>query len=246
MVLSTRVKRTTDTKEIARSACPTILRRIEQCFFCCGGVLLLAVMLLKVDAVLAQRLAIAEFATRDVIVENTSDNVDVGEEFGKKQVPDKSLWSAQRRDAFRVAVSDVGMDSDISNAIAMLTIPQLNLGSAVFATADQRALNRGLGHIVGTSLPGGDGNVGIAGHRDSFFRSLKDIERGEDIYLKTHEGRQHYRVSDINIVTPSDVWVLEPTALPALTLVTCYPFYFVGNAPQRFVVTAYRVEGEYQ
>ena len=106
---------------------------------------------------------------------------------------------------------------------------------------DDRTLDRAVGHIEDTAPPGTDGNSGIAGHRDGFFRGLKDIAAGDAIELDTLQGKEVYRVERTWVVEPEDVSVLDPTPTPALTLVTCYPFYFVGSAPQRFIVRAVRV-----
>ena len=92
--------------------------------------------------------------------------------------------------------------------------------------------------IEGTAIPGAEGNAGIAGHRDGFFRGLKDIGPGDVIELDTLKGNESYRVERVWIVDPEDVSVLDPTSTRALTLVTCYPFYYVGSAPQRFIVRA--------
>jgi sortase A len=99
-------------------------------------------------------------------------------------------------------------------------------------------LNRGLGWIEGTSRPGEDGNVGIAGHRDGFFRALQDVGPGDVVELETAGSTRQYRVDSIQIVEPNAVHVLAPTDTAVLTLVTCYPFYHVGPAPQRFIVQA--------
>jgi LPXTG-site transpeptidase (sortase) family protein len=114
------------------------------------------------------------------------------------------------------------------------------------AAGHRRALDRGLGHIRHPALPGADGNSGIAGHRDGFFRGLKDIQPGDTIEVDTLDRKDIYRVERTWIVDPSDVSVLDPTAAPSLTLVTCYPFYFVGSAPQRFIVRAVRVGSHMQ
>ncbi len=106
---------------------------------------------------------------------------------------------------------------------------------------DDRTLDRAVGHIEGTAQPGTDGNSGIAGHRDGFFRGLKDITPGDVIELDTLQGKDVYRVERTWVVNPEDVSVLDPTSTRALTLVTCYPFYFVGSAPRRFIVRAVRV-----
>ena len=103
---------------------------------------------------------------------------------------------------------------------------------------DDHTLDRAVGHIEDTAEPGTDGNSGIAGHRDGFFRGLKDIAPGDAIELETLKGKDVYRVERTWVVNPEDVWVLDPTPTRALTLVTCYPFYYVGSAPQRFIVRA--------
>jgi sortase A len=99
-------------------------------------------------------------------------------------------------------------------------------------------LNRGVGRIAGTSLPGQGGNIGIAGHRDGFFRTLKDIRTGDAIELVTTSGKDIFVVDQIRITNRGDVSVLRPRAKRSLTLVTCYPFYFVGPAPSRYIVEA--------
>jgi sortase A len=122
---------------------------------------------------------------------------------------------------------------------AVLRIPRLGLEVPVLEGNDDLTMNRAAGHIPGTALPGQPGNVAIAGHRDGFFRPLKDIAAGDRIDLDRPGGQvDHYTVQDLRIVQPSDTSALQPTAGPALTLVTCYPFHFVGSAPQRFVVRA--------
>jgi sortase A len=95
-----------------------------------------------------------------------------------------------------------------------------------------------VGHIPGTSVPGESGNVGLAAHRDTFFRRLRDIRPNDEIVVTTPDGIFRYTVETTKVVKPTDVWVLDPTEEPALTLVTCYPFTYVGSAPQRFVVRA--------
>lgn len=126
--------------------------------------------------------------------------------------------------------------------LGVLEIPSVHLRVPVLDGTDSLTLNRGAGRIAGTSRPGEGGNIGIAGHRDSFFRPLKDIKTGDSIRLKTQEGIDTYVVDRLQIVSPREVGVLRAKASPSLTLVTCYPFYFLGNAPKRFVVTAYLTE----
>ena len=153
--------------------------------------------------------------------------------------PDFALWSTQRVFAWRKAVKE-----PFPAPLAVLRIPRLRLAVAVLPGTDDATLDRGLGHIEDTPLPGADGNAGIAGHRDGFFRGLKDIVPGDTIEIDTLDRKETYRVERTWIVDPSDVSVLDPTPSASLTLVTCYPFYFVGSAPQRFIVRAVRVGGE--
>jgi len=103
-------------------------------------------------------------------------------------------------------------------------------------------LNRAVGHIEGTASPGENGNVGIGGHRDSFFRGLKDVVTGDEIEILTQKESTTYVIDQITIVNPSDVSVLAPRSRSSVTLVTCYPFYFIGSAPQRYIVQATLLE----
>ena len=147
--------------------------------------------------------------------------------------PDLELWDEIRIRAWRESLLQQAPDP-----IAVLRIPKIQLEVAVLPGTTEFVLNRAVGHIEDTALPGTDGNAGIAGHRDGFFRGLKDIAIGEAIDLETVDGRTTYRVERIWTVLPQDVWVLDPTPARSLTLVTCYPFYFAGSAPQRYIVRA--------
>lgn len=124
--------------------------------------------------------------------------------------------------------------------IGRIEIPRLGVSTVIRAGTDARTLRLAVGHVSGTALPGEDGNVGLAGHRDTFFRRLKDIEPGDEIRVVTPYGSYMYRVERTDVVEPRDTWVLDPTPAPTLTLVTCYPFTYVGAAPQRFIVRATR------
>jgi len=119
-----------------------------------------------------------------------------------------------------------------------MTIDKLGIQVPVYDGADDFNLNRGVARIRGTARVDADGNLGIAGHRDGFFRGLKDIAMGDHIELQTTRGKAIYTVSSITIVEPGDVSVLAPTPERTITLVTCYPFYFVGQAPKRYIVKA--------
>jgi len=147
--------------------------------------------------------------------------------------PDLSLWDAERIRAWRLSLTQPAPPP-----LGILRIPKLHLEVAILPGTDDFVLNRAVGHIDDTAPPGADGNCGIAGHRDGFFRGLKDIADGDAIDLETRDGRQTYIVERIWIVAPEDVSVLDPTPARSLTLVTCYPFYFIGDAPRRFIVHA--------
>ena len=127
--------------------------------------------------------------------------------------------------------------------VGRIEIPRLGISTIVLEGVDSKTLRRGVGHIPETAPPGAGGNVGLAAHRDSFFRGLKDIRKNDIIRIKTLDGSYQYRVEQTEIVDPEDTQVLADTGLPELTLVTCYPFYYVGSAPKRFIVHAQRVEG---
>src|SRR5262245_23710314 len=151
--------------------------------------------------------------------------------------PDLSLWDEGRIREWRATLSEPA-----PAPLAILRIPKIHLEVAVLPGTGDLVLNRAAGHIEDTALPGTDGNTGIAGHRDGYFRGLKDLDIGDAIEIETLEGRERYRVERIWIVEPEDVSVLDPTPVRSITLVTCYPFYFVGSAPQRFIVRAVRVQ----
>ena len=152
---------------------------------------------------------------------------------------DFSRWSAERVRAW----------SDTQNTqppppLAVLRIPRIGLEVPVLAGTDEWTLNRAVGHIEGTTAPGDDGNVAIAGHRDGFFRALDGIGIGDLLELETSGGVDRYRVQRVWIVDPEEASVVDATESPSVTLVTCYPFYYVGSAPQRFIVRGVREEAK--
>lgn len=148
--------------------------------------------------------------------------------------PDQSLWSATRI----VRHEQIRAKHDALSPIALLSIPSVGVRVAVFEGTSDRALNLGAGRVPGTGEFGAAGNLAVAGHRDGFFRGLKDIAIGDDIKLRNGTRIVNYSVTEILVVDPDAVHVLEPTEGATLTLITCYPFYFVGHAPQRFIVKA--------
>ncbi len=122
--------------------------------------------------------------------------------------------------------------------IGRLDVPRVDISAIVRQGDTAGILRLGAGHIPGTALPGRAGNVGVAGHRDTIFRPLRHLRAGDRISLTTPRGTFRYRVAWTKVVAPSDIAVLDPTRRASLTLVTCYPFYFIGHAPHRFVVRA--------
>lgn len=124
------------------------------------------------------------------------------------------------------------------SAIGALSIPRVQLSAVVLHGSDATTLRRGPGHLEHTAFPGEAGNVVIAGHRDSFFWPLRNIKLADDIFLRTPMGQFHYRVTSVRVVKPYDLSVLAPTREATLTLITCYPFWVLGNAPDRFIVRA--------
>ena len=148
--------------------------------------------------------------------------------------PDYSLWNRQRITDYEEA-----MQVDASPALGVLTIEKLNINVPIYNGTDDFNLDRGAGRIKGMAKMDEDGNLGISGHRDGFFRSFKDIDVGDDIEIQTPHGVETYAVSSINIIPKEDTSPLAPSDEKMLTLITCYPFYYVGHAPKRMIVKAF-------
>jgi len=126
--------------------------------------------------------------------------------------------------------------------VALLRIPGVGLEVPVYADTSERNLNRGAGWVEGTAAPGEIGNIAIAAHRDGHFRPLKDVAVGDVLELESLLKKRSYRVVELSIVDPRDISPLGATENAVVTLVTCYPFYFVGNAPQRYIVRALAID----
>jgi sortase A len=152
---------------------------------------------------------------------------------------DYSLWSPGR-----IEKHERSLDRELPPPLAVLSIPRIRLEVPVLDGTDDFTLNRAVGLIESTARPGEPGNIGIAGHRDGFFRGLKNVERGDVIKLVTLRRTETYIVEATMIVGPGAVEVLDTTPEPSLTLITCYPFYYFGSAPQRYVVRAVRTSAE--
>lgn len=149
------------------------------------------------------------------------------------------------RSAIRIQTHEAstsGAAEDETLPVALLRIDRVALEVPVYMDISERNLNRGAGLVDGTSLPDSNGNIAIAAHRDGYFRALADVAVGDVLELETLRSTREYRITGISIVMPTDLWPLDETDEPAVTLVTCYPFYFVGNAPQRYIVRAVAVE----
>jgi sortase A len=148
---------------------------------------------------------------------------------------------SEKKDAPSQPSAEVEQQAPVEGAVvAILAIPRIGLSTVVVEGVKDRDLKLGAGHIPGTAQAGQPGNVGIAGHRDTFFRPLRLIRKDDVVALTTLHERDQYRVVSTQIVDPDDVQVLYPKSRDTLTLVTCYPFYYVGAAPKRFIVRAER------
>ena len=177
--------------------------------------------------VLAQE-DVDQFKRQQLLAQESNIDIDLAH-----QKPDFALWAPKRIQGYRQSLA---IHFAPSNAV--LVIPKIHLEVPVLEGTDDLSLNRGVGHIGGTAEPGDEGNIGIAGHRDGFFRGLKDVSVGDTVEIMTQKKTADYVIDGITIVDPSDVSVLARQSSSSLTLVTCYPFYFVGSAPKRYIVHA--------
>ncbi len=147
--------------------------------------------------------------------------------------PDTSLWNATR-----ITDYEDSLKVEFAPPLGIFMIDKLNIRVPIYNGTDHVTLDRGVGRIKGMAKMDEDGNLGISGHRDGFFRGLKDIQVGDAIKIQTTRGVENYAVTSIVIIDKSDISILKPTTEKALTIVTCYPFYFVGHAPKRYIVKA--------
>lgn len=205
--------------------------RVERIVFAAGLALLTSWGVARLHRTLAAREAITRFK-RGVAGMPVGDMPPTTDPILKSQV-DFSLWAVHR-----IAAYEVSLIQKKDQPLAILRIPRINLEVPVFDDTEDLTLNRGVGRIHGTKHIGQFGNIGIAGHRDGFFRGLKDLAPGDIVELEMAGSTEQYVVKQIQIVKPEDVSVLGPTSAPTLTLVTCFPFYYLGSAPERYIVTA--------
>lgn len=220
-----------------RRAWRATLKWAERALFMAGLLLLGIYVAARIVSVLGSREAVRQFQQLDSqSAEIAGGNAQASEPAAEPDPAntDFSFWSRQRIEAYAESFTE-----RTAPPLAVLRIAKVSLVVPVLDGTDDLTLNHAVGRIAGTARPGQRGNVGIAGHRDSFFRKLKDVSEGDAMELQTLRGTDTYIVDRISIVAPDDVEVLRPRNVPSLTLVTCYPFYYVGSAPQRYIVTAF-------
>jgi len=220
----------------------SVLIWIERILLVSGVALVGVFAAARIEAFLASRAALRQFAALETAAHirggtaaETAPSGDKLSASGQTNLPpvDFSLWGERRIRAYK---QSGGEQSRIP--LAVLRIPKIHLEAPLAEGTDDFTLNHSVGRIAGTARPGEVGNIGIAGHRDGFFRGLKDVVVGDAIELQTLKGTDVYIVDQIQIVKPTQVEVLQPRSVPSLTLVTCYPFFFLGSAPQRYIVMA--------
>jgi sortase A len=211
---------------------------LELGFYLGGAVLIAVFFFIRADSERLRQEGLEAFEQATAVQTAGSQNIpselpgDPPRRYGDAN-PNQELWAEKRIRDYEESLSVVG-----EPPLAVLTIEHLDISVPVFNGTDEYNLNRGVGRIKGTAWIDTDGNLGIAGHRDGFFRPLKDIQIGDRMALQTAGGIVTYAVSSIEIVEPEDTSVLSPASERTLTLVTCYPFYYVGHAPKRFIVKA--------
>jgi sortase A len=219
---------------------------IERLLFAAGLALLAIYCAARIESLLGSRNALKKFeAMRQPAIpanldSGTEENrptenpppADPAKSFDFSEV-DFSGWDTHRIQAYKES-----RDNSFDAPLGVLRIARIHLEVPLLDGTDDLTLNHAVGRIRGTARPGEAGNIGIAGHRDGFFRGLKDVRPGDAIDLETMQGTDTYVVEEIRIVSPKDVGVLRPRPVPSLTLVTCYPFYYIGSAPERYIVRA--------
>lgn len=214
----------------SRTGSPTnreqwLRRRTENVSLLIGTLMLVAYAAARLDSEFSSRLALDRFNTLHAIGSDPALTLNGNVDF--------TLWNPKRIQAYRQS-----LQAKTDLPIAVLRIPKIHLEVPVFNGTDDTTLNRGVGRVLGTAEIGQRGNMAIAGHRDGFFRGLKDVGPGDTLKLVTPNKAIHFVIERTEVVQPENVSVLADTGIPSLTLVTCFPFYFVGNAPQRFIVHA--------
>jgi sortase A len=208
----------------------TFAHKIERSALLLGAALLAVFFMLRIYSIAGEWLGFLLFQTVHSEAPGSARPVKQQQAAATRGI-DFSLWSEKRIREFRESLV-----KRFDAPLGILSIPRIHLKVPVFNGTTEIILNRGVGRIIGTAHVGGAGNLGIAGHRDGFFRALKDVERGDAVELQAPAAVFVYQVDNITIVTPKDVRILEDRNVPTITLVTCYPFYFVGDAPRRYIL----------
>jgi len=222
-------------RPVARSRADSALRVVQSLLLTSGAVLLLGFAAAQVDAVRGRARALDAFAAARTEHSATAEAAPAATPAAAAHEypaePDQALWSEARIAAYHGSTK-LARDAPLG----VLTISSVELEAPIFEGTAELTLNRGIGRIEGTADLGSSGNLGLAAHRDGYFRVLKDVHIGDAIDVHSLASTTHYRVTEISIVEPTDVQVLAATDNATLTLVTCYPFYFIGEAPQRYIV----------
>jgi len=214
------------------------MRGLERICWALGIVFLCAYAGIRMDGEAGRQRGILAF---QAAYAETSLGTAGGLDYAALPEPDYSLWNKQRIDDYRKS-----LEAEVEPPRGILRIPALDLAAPIFPGTDELVLNRGIGLIDGTARLGTPGNIGLSAHRDGFFRVLKDISAGDEIIVQSPRGTLTYRVNETFVIDKMDDHVLDPTGTPTVTLVTCYPFYFVGHAPKRFIVRATLAEQSQQ
>jgi sortase A len=209
--------------------------RLERVLLFCGILLVSVYIGSRFYGVVYSRSSLQSFWTSQAAAQTAAET----SPRSQGSLPDFRLWSEKRVQKYQASLL-----VKVPPPLGVIEIPSLGLQVPILEGTDDLTLDRGVGHIAGTASPGESGNIGIAGHRDGFFRGLKDVHVGDAIEIHSQQGNSKYRVDEIQIVSPDDISVLGPRNEPSLTLVTCYPFYFVGSAPSRYIVHATLANGD--
>ena len=212
---------------------PLVLAGLEGFLAAAGILCLLRAAIVRAEPAVTEATVGREF-DREVAAARIDTSALDGE---PESEPDCGDWSAARIRGFEELRKEPW-----GSPLARLEIPTIGLRALVFDGTDHRTLDRGIGHVAGTPRPGEKGNIALAAHRDGFFRGLEKMGPGDELRLVTPHGCATYRTTKIDIVTPDDVSCLAPSDDSRVTLVTCYPFRFVGPAPLRFVLRAEKVD----
>lgn len=197
---------------------------IERFLIAAGICALGFVAALRIDSATGQQRAREDLATR------------FAAQPPQAKPPDTTEWSQTRRAAWQASPK-----TDSGTPLGVLSIASIGLSVALLEGTDEVTLNRGVGRVAGTRI---EANLGISGHRDGFFRGLRNVALGDRVRLETPGAAHEYEVRSVSVVSPEDVHVLDPTPEPTLTLVTCFPFFALGPAPKRFIVHAVSVDEE--